>query len=154
MVRNKADKEISRIALHTFQTLHSGQFLPTELNAGPPAYVKRLDTDIDYILVPLTDATGLRGIVQINSHDLSVESSAMISDPSTVFLLSEEIILNAVKKAFPNKHGLGKPYLAWKPCRESFSSMQPFWVVPFTKGQVYVTQNYKVFKVLTSGLGG
>jgi hypothetical protein len=146
--------EVSRAALEDFRARHRGQSSPDGLDAGPPARVKRLDRPGGYLLVPIHDAVGLRGIVQLDEQGLSVESSAAIRDPASVFLATDEAVLEAVQTALPNRHGWGTAFLGWRPCRESFDSMRPLWVVPHADGESYVSQSCEVFEVLTVGRGG
>jgi hypothetical protein len=149
-----SQNQVSRIALKVFQAQHPGVNSSGEFDAGPSVRVDRLDRPAAYLLVPIHDVVGLRGIVQLNMKDLSVESSAVIRDPGTVFLATEAEVLAAVQSALPDRVGWRKPFLAWRPCRESFDSLRPLWVVPHRDGQVYVTQSCDVFEVLTAGRGG
>jgi hypothetical protein len=151
---SRSRDEISQAALDAFRARHPGVDSSRGLNAGSPVSVKRLDRPDSYLLVPIQDAVGLRGIVQMDAGGQSVQSSAAIRDPGAVFLASEDAALAAVKAAFPNRAGWGMPFLAWRPCRESFDSMRPFWVVPHRSGQVYVSQSREVFETLTAGRGG
>lgn len=154
MTGNHSQEETSRAALEAFRALHPDLSSLSGLEAGAPALVERLDRAGAYLLIPINDAVGLRGIVQLDVQSLTVESSAAIRDPTSVFLVSEAAALAAAQTALPNKHGWRKPFLAWQPCRESFDSMRPLWVVPHSDGQAYVTQSRDVFEVLTTGRGG
>jgi len=146
--------EVSRAALEAFRARHAGVNASGEFHAGPHVRVERLDRPGAYLLVPIHDAVGLRGIVQLGTKGLPVESSAVIRDPGTVFLATEEAVLAAVQTALPNRLDWRKPFLAWRPCRESFDSMRPLWAVAHRDGQAYVTQSCEVFEVLTTGRGG
>ena len=154
MTNSLSKDEASHVALKAFRARHPGVSSTGRLVAGPPARVERLDRPGAYLLVPIRDAVGLRGIVQLDAQGLCVESSAAIRDSTTLFLASEDAVLAAVRTALPNRLGWRKPFLAWQPCHESFDSMRPLWVVPHTDGQVYVTQSCEVFEVLTAGRGG
>ena len=124
------------------------------LAAGPAVRVERLDRPGDYLLVPIQDAAGLRGIVQLDALTLAVQSSAAIRDPAAIFLTTEAEALAAAGAAFPLRRDWGKPFLGWRPCRESFDSLRPLWVVPHHDGQAYVTQSGHVFEALSTGKGG
>jgi hypothetical protein len=146
--------EASRTALEAFRAQHRGVALSGELSAGQPVNVLRLDRPGMYLLVPIRDTAGLRGIVQLDAAGLQVDSSAAIRDPSSIFLVSEEAALAAAQSALPDKAGWAKPFLGWRPCRQSFDSMRPLWVVPHQNGHAYVTQGREVFETLTAGRGG
>lgn len=143
-----------RAALNEFQARHAGTPAPTGFRAGPPARVRRLDRGGAYLLIPILDAGGLRGIVQIDEESGTIESSASIRDPASGFLEAEEAALSAAQRVLPGRHGWGKPFLGWRPCRESFSSLRPFWVIPHAEGEAFVAQSGEVFETLTSGRGG
>jgi len=144
---------ISETALRAFRKRYPNLASTGGLDAGPPVRVKRLDRADSYLLVPIGDDVGLRGIVQFDARGANVESSASISDRSSSFLMAEKEALAASRRALPNRTGWRKPFLAWRPCRESFDSMRPLWVVPHRDGQVYVTQGGKVSETLTGGRG-
>jgi hypothetical protein len=116
--------------------------------------VERLDRPGAYFLIPILDSSGLRGIVQIDADQGTVESSAAIRDPGSRFLLSADAALEAASGALPEATGWRTPYLGWGPCRESFDSLSPLWLVPHAGGIVFVTQAGAVFEALTSGKGG
>jgi hypothetical protein len=149
-----SQEEVSRKAIEAFLKRYPHLSSSIGLYAGPFASIERLDSPDAYLLVPIRDASGLRGIIQLNGKGLAIDSCAEIRDPESTFLIPEKTVLNLVKTSLPNRHGWGKPFLAWKPCRESYDSMRPLWVVPQTEGQVYVTQNCDVFEELTTGKGG
>lgn len=154
MSHSSSDSKMSITALEAFRARYPGLFSLEGLIAGPPVRVDRLDRPSAYYIVPIRDAAGLRGIVQLDDQGVSIESIAEIRDPSTVFLATKNAVLNAVRTAFPNRQDWHTPFLAWRPCRESLNSMRPFWVVPHAKGQAYVTQDCEVFELLTAGRGG
>ncbi|MBL8191366.1 MAG: hypothetical protein JNK38_25340 [Acidobacteria bacterium] len=146
---------VRRIALEAFQAQYptlSGSLggLVTSL----PNLVVRLDRPGTYFLIGISDSAGLRGIVQLDGLSLAVESTAIIRDPQSSFLLSEQEALQTVKAAFPQKSGWHDAFLGWRPCRESFDSMRPLWVLPYSDGEVYVTQNREGVEQLTIGRGG
>ena len=87
------------------------------------------------------------------THGL-VETSAAIADPRSVFLVTADAARSAAELALPDKRGWGKPFLAWRPCRESFDSLRPLWIVPHADGEAFVTQNLTVSEILTWGRGG
>lgn len=124
------------------------------VQAGPPVRVRRLDRPGSYLLVPLRDGEGLRGIVRLDGQTLAVEASAAIRDPSTAFLAPEDAVLAAAQTALPRRTGWRRPVLAWRPCREGFDAMRPLWVVAHDAGEVYVTQGLAVHEALTTGRGG
>jgi hypothetical protein len=154
MSEGPSRNEVSRAALEAFRARHLDGHSPVGIDAGPPVSVGRLDRPDSYLLVPIYGTSGLRGIVQLDAQGRSVQSSEAIRDPGTVFLAPEDAVLAAVRTALPDRLGWGKPFLAWRPCRESFDSMRPLWVVPHRDGQAYVTQDRRVFEVLTAGRGG
>ena len=154
MSGGRSRKGISGAALEAFRAQHPDLSSTGRLTVGSPARVRRLERAGSYILVPIRDDAGLRGIVQLNGRGLSVEASAVIRDPSSTFLEDKEAALAAAKAALPGKRGWRPPFLAWRPCRESFDSMRPLWVIRHTDGEAYVTQNSEVFEALSSGRGG
>jgi hypothetical protein len=154
MNRSRSQDEICSTALKAFWARHKDAGPSGGFSAGVPVRVERLDRTDAYLLVPIYDDVGLRGIVQLGVQGQSVESSAAIRDPAATFLATEETVLAAAKTALPDMVGWGKPFLGWRPCRESFDSMRPLWVVPHRDGRVYVTQSCEVFEVLTAGRGG
>lgn len=154
MTGGPSDDQTQRVALEAFRARQAGAPSPGELVAGQPARVERLDRPGAYVLVPVQDAAGLRGIVQLDAQELSVETYAEIRDPASPFLATEAEVLAAARSAFPDKRGWRTPFLGWQPCRESFDSLRPLWVVPHAEGQVYVTQSREVFEALTTGRGG
>lgn len=149
-----SQEEIANIAIDAFRNRNPQLSSSIGLYAGLLATIERLDSPYSYLLVPIYDASGLRGIVQLNAESLAIDSCAVIRDPDSTFLISDIDALKVAQIAFLNGHGWGKPFLAWKPCRESFDSMRPFWVISHSNGQIYVTQNCDVFEELTSGKGG
>jgi hypothetical protein len=117
--------------------------------------VARLDRPgIDFFLIPIRDAGGLRGIVQLDAQTGGVEASAVIRDPASPFLVTAEAAEAAAHRALPRARDWREPFLGWRPCRESFDSMRPLWVVPHADGEAFVTQGLAVFEALTSGRGG
>jgi hypothetical protein len=147
-------EEASQAALAAVAAHHPGAGVPGPLAAGPAVRVERLDRPGDYLLVPLGDDAGLRGIVQLDALTLAVQSSVAIRDPAATFLTTEAQALAAAEAAFPLRRDWGRPFLAWRPCRESFDSLRPLWVVPHRQGQAYVTQSGRVFEALSTGKGG
>ena len=144
------DSELQRAALAELRARHgSGD----ALTARAPVRVARLDRPQGYVLVAIDDARGLHGIVALG-EDATVESSAVIRDPSSIFLTGAAAARAAAEKALPARRGWGTPFLAWRPCKESFDSMRPLWVVPHTGGEAYVTQNLTVSETLSVGRGG
>jgi hypothetical protein len=152
--KKPSPNELSRAAFDAFLSRHAGATAPGGLHAGLPIQVERLDRPGAYFLIPILDTSGLRGIVQIDADQGTVESSAAIRDPGSRFLLSADAALEAASRALPETAGWQTPYLGWRPCRESFDSFAPFWVVPHDGGRVFVTQAGAVFEALTSGKGG
>jgi hypothetical protein len=149
---NKYDA--SRVALEAFQLQYPVPPSTDVFRTGQPALVKRLDRPNAYLLVPIHNDAGLCGIVQLEAQSLSLETVSIIKDPSSMFLATEDAVLVAVQTAFPKRSGWQKPFLAWQPCRESFDSTRPFWVVPYSNGQIFVNQGCQVFETLTAGQGG
>lgn len=146
--------EASRLALEAFQARHVGGSPVRGLKSGPPVRVSRLDRDGAYLLVPVRDATGLRGIVGLDARLGTIESTAVIADPSSEFLLPEGTALRLAKRALPARTGWKAPFLGWRPCRESYSSIRPLWVVEHDGGTAFVTQSGVVVEALTFGRGG
>ena len=145
---------LSRDAIEAFCTRHAGGERASAFEAGLPVRVERLDWPGAYLLVPVRDGSGLRGIVQFDAVRLSVESTAAIRDPGAAFLTSGDAALAAARAALPGGATWGTPFLGWRPCRESADSMQPLWVIPHRGGHVYVSQSGRVFEELSSGRGG
>ncbi|MCE2971032.1 MAG: hypothetical protein LW847_12600, partial [Burkholderiales bacterium] len=94
------------------------------------------------------------GIVQLDADTLAVESAAQVLDPTAGALLSPARALEVARSAFPLFTDWQVPLLGWRPCRESFDSFRPLWVVAHTAGQVYVDQSGRAFARLTIGRGG
>jgi hypothetical protein len=145
--------DLAKVALDAFRARQASP-PANELRAGAPVSVTRLDRQTTYVLVPIEDATGLRGVVQVNPKDLSLESLSDVRDPRSEFLSSADSALSAAKAALPMKHDWATPFLGWRPSRESFESTRPFWVVPHSDGTAFVTQSLHVFEALTAGRGG
>jgi hypothetical protein len=151
-------EDASRVGLDAFLARH-GESAPAgegELVAGPGVRVVRLDEPARaYYLVPIRDASGLRGILQVDPRTGREEASARIRDPASPFLLSEADALAAARRARPDERDWGEPYLGWRPSKESFDGMRPLWVVPYGDRAVYVDQSGRAFEALTlSGRGG
>ena len=145
---------IARTALAAFRARHPEAATSDRVHAGSPARVSRFDIPGAYLLVPIYDDAGLRGVVQLDDEAVAVESSAAIRDPASVFLSTAETALRQAQKVLPENHGWQTPYLGWQPCRESTNSMRPLWVVPHSAGMVFVSQAGDVFETLTKGRGG
>ncbi len=143
----------ARLAIEEFQRRYGGG-AREGLRAGPPARVLRLDRPGAYLLVPVQNAVGLCGIVQLDNASGEVESSAAIRDPASLFLLHADAVLATVRGARPGHRGWKSPFLGWRPCRECSSSLRPLWVVPHGEGEVFVTQSGEVLDALTEGRGG
>lgn len=148
------DSDLTRAALDEFRLRHGTERAQGRLTARPPVRVVRRDRDGDYVLVAIDDARGLHGIVALDGSSGAVETSAAIRDPASGFLVGAQAAREAAVRALPGKRGWGEPFLAWRPCRESFDSLRPFWVVPHADGEAFVTQNLTVSETLTSGRGG
>jgi hypothetical protein len=154
MADSYTQDEVSGVALDHFRARHPDPAASGTLSAGPAVRVQRLDSPEGYVLVPIYDVTGFRGIVQLDPRSLSVQSSAVIRNPATQFLASEKEAASAARVALPHRSGWGAPFLGWRPCRESYDSMRPLWVVPHSAGRAYVSQSREVFENLTLGQGG
>lgn len=149
--------DASRAGLEKFKARYGEAGVSSAtLRAETPVRVARLDREgRGYFLVPIRDDGGLRGIVQIDAQTGEEESSAQIQDPSSPFLLRDAVALEAARKARPQVHDWGRHYLGWRPCKQSFNSMSPLWVVPHGDSAVYVDQTGRVFDELEiSGRGG
>jgi hypothetical protein len=145
----------SHAALEAFRARHTEVRDPGSLAAGPAARVARLDRPgVYFLLVPIHDAGGLRGIVQLDGQGGAVESSAAIRDPASAFLVTADAAVSAARQALPRARDWRQPFLGWRACHESFDSMRPLWVVPHADGEAFVTQSLQVFEALTSGRGG
>lgn len=149
--------DASRAALDAFRARHGKAGASgAALRAGAPARVVRLDQlQRCYFLVPILDASGLRGIVQLDAQTGEEETSAQIKDPSSAFLLPAAAALESARQARPDVRDWAAPYLGWRPCKESFNSLRPLWVVPHGSRASYVDQSGRAFDELTvSGRGG
>jgi hypothetical protein len=146
--------DLSARSLAAFTEHDLGRQILGQLRAGSAIRVQRLDVSGSYFLVPLRDDSGLRGIVQLDALGQAVESVAVVRDPTSPFLLSAQEALHAAQNALPDVQHWEVPYLGWQPCRESFDSLMPLWVVPHAQGRAFVTQAAKVFVALTAGRGG
>jgi hypothetical protein len=149
-------EDLVRIAGEAFNSIHGAAGSASAgRRPGTPARVTRLDRPgHSYWLIPIRDAGGLRGIVQV-SEDGMVESVAPIEDPTSVFLVGPDAALAAARRQYPAVRAWGKPYLGWRPSAQSFDSMRPVWVVPHGDEAVYVGQDGEVSSELVSpGRGG
>jgi hypothetical protein len=149
-----ADDPVARAALAAFAAAYPQRPDAGPLRAGAPVRVARLDRGGCYLLLVLADAQGPRGVVQLDADNLAVESAAQVRDPTAGALLSPERALEVARSAFPLFTDWQVPLLGWRPCRESFDSFRPLWVVAHTAGQVYVDQSGRAFARLTIGRGG
>lgn len=151
-----APDAVLRTALSAVRAQPASGLRAADLHADPAARVRRLHAPGEYLLVPLRDAAGaLRAVVQLDAADLSVESCALPANPGSQFLTSEAQALSTARAALAGKTGWHTPVLAWRPCRESFDSLQPLWLVRHAHGHAYVTQRGEVFEALTvDGRGG
>ena len=154
MTRPLTDADLAHAALDAFRAQHGESRGASGLTPRTPVRVTRLDRPAAYVLVAIDDERGLRAIVQLSPETGDVESSALIRDRDSPFLVSADTARAAAASALPAKRGWGDPYLAWRPCRESFDSLRPLWVVPHADGQAFVTQSLGVSEVLTTGKGG
>lgn len=145
------DADLQRAALEAFRARHGGRH--ATLTARVPVRVSRLDRPDEYRLVAVDDARGLHGIVALG-EDATVEASAAIRDPESVFLVDAAAARTVAEQALPDRRGWRTPFLAWRPCRESFDIMRPLWVVPHDGGEVFVTQDLALFETLSAGRGG
>jgi hypothetical protein len=124
------------------------------LHCGVAVIVQRLDhPGRAYLLVPVYDARGLQGIVQIDSKSGRVETSLRIAQPGFQFLLPTDAAVLAARESHPKLSGWGVPYLGWQPCVESFDSMAPLWLVPYADGIIYVDRKGRTYDTLTVGQG-
>lgn len=142
---------LQHAALDAFRARHGSH--AAVLKARLPVAVLRLDRPGGYVLVGIDDEHGLHGLVAL-TVDGAVESSALVRNPATVFLSDPSEARAAAEQAFPDRRGWQVPFLGWRPCRESFDSLRPLWVVPHAEGEVFVTQDLAVSQTLTSGRGG
>ena len=154
MAETVPEDQVRRAALDTFRARHAEVRPAGTLQAGSVARVARLDRPGSYFLVPINDASGLRGIVQLDTASGALESSAAIRDPSSTFLASAHAARAAAERELPMARGWGEPFLGWRPSHASFDSMRPLWVVPHEGGEAFVTQSLNVVEHLTSGRGG
>jgi hypothetical protein len=154
VVEKLTDADLARAALEAFRARYGDSRAQGTLTARAPVRVSRLDRPGAYVLVGIEDGRGLQGIVSLSADAGAVESSAFIRDPGSVFLVSGDTARAAAAKALPDKRGWGAPFLAWRPCRQSFDNLRPLWVVPHADGEAFVTQGLSVSETLTSGKGG
>ena len=154
MPDTQLEDEARRVALDAFRARHADVRPAETLQAGSVARVERLDRAGSYLLVPIRDASGLRGIVQLDAVGGEVESSAAIGDPASTFLTTPHAARAAAERALPAARDWGEPFLGWRPSHASFDSMRPLWVVPHKGGRAFVTQTLRVVEQLTSGRGG
>jgi hypothetical protein len=143
--------ELSSTALQAFEAHHlQASDVRETLRCGDAEIVQRLDhPGRAYLLVPVYDASGLRGIVQIDSKSERVETSLRIARPGFQFLLPVEAAVQAARESHPKLSGWGIPYLGWQPCTESFDSMAPLWLVPHAGGIIYVDRKGRTYDTLT-----
>ncbi|MBU7035852.1 MAG: PepSY domain-containing protein [Theionarchaea archaeon] len=122
---------------------------------GTPLLVERLDRPGDaYYLVPWRIKEGVVFIVEVDAATGAMLASSTFPNPiPSPFLLPEDAAHCAARE-FP-QYTLGEPRLVWKPCRESTSSMRPFYQIPFDHGFLYVDMEGSTLLELTPlGLGG
>ena len=148
------EDKIMRIALAAFLSQYYHLLTGEEPKVCSPVKIKRLDTGRDYYLVHIQKDGIICGIAQIGDPDFEVESTALIKNPATIELLPVEKIIRKALDFSPGMTGMGVPFLGWQPCRESFSSLNPFWIVPHAEGNLFITQKGDVFKELSCGYGG
>lgn len=146
-------EEVTRLAIEELASRHGVGPLAS-LAAGPVSRVIRLDRAGAFLLVPVRDRAGLRGLVQFDEASGRIESSAVVRDPSLPFLLKSADAVTAARRARPDLQSWGAPYLGWRPCRESPNSLRPLWVVSHATGVIYVTQDGEVADALSIGCGG
>jgi len=146
-------KAIHEAALEAFRLRYAGSPV-REPDIGSPARVARLDRSGAYLLVPVRDAMGLRAIVQLDADTLALEGFATVGDPTSGFLIGADEALEIAQRSRPQTSGWLEPFLGWRPCRESFDSMRPFWVIKHANGTLFVTQSAELFENLTIGKGG
>lgn len=129
---------------------------PGPVTVGAPLHVERLDRPgRSYFLVPIEEASGIVGVVQVGGEDGQIEQAARLRAPATRLHLSSDEALAAAAQARPELRGWGTPFLGWRPCTESFDSMAPFWVIPHAAGRVHIDIRGRVHGELgTGGRGG
>lgn len=148
------DLRAQAAAIRAFEVHQPGLPANGRLCAGEPVRVLRLDRDGSYLLIPLRDAAGLRGVVQLDAVGRSVESVAAVRDPASRFLISGQQALASAQAALPEARDWELPFLGWQPCRESLDPLTPLWVIPHAHGRAFVSQAGQVFVELTLGRGG
>jgi len=90
----------------------------------------------------------------MDADTLAIESVAAVSGREVLQLLPAAEALALAQAAFPQQRRWQPPALGWRPCRESYSSFMPLWVVEHAEGQVYVTQAGQAFAQPSWGRGG
>lgn len=118
-------------------------------------YVERLDlAAAGYYLVPFYAEETLTGIVEVDAQSCRVTKSGVIGREGVPFMLEPAAAIRAAAAALGSSDP-GKPWLAWRPCKESFESFLPFWTIDCGGNRLYVDQAGKVHKTLTiTGKGG
>jgi hypothetical protein len=152
--KEKFITEVESKAIAFFLKQYVENIRPGKITGGKACEVTYLDRRGGYFLVPVYLDKGLIGVVQIGETGHEVESSALIKDPSSTFLMGFDEAVNLAKERFPHIKEFRQPYLGWKPCRESFNSLNPLWVLPHPDGFVYITQAGSVSETLSGNRGG
>jgi len=118
--------------------------------AGDPVHVRRLDReDAGYFLVPLLYTGRMVALAEIDAENCALSKAAAIRDSAA----GTRIDAAAARRA------AGAPadaaaWLGWQPCRESWDSFLPFWVVETSRGPVYVDQSGMAHRRLTTSARG
>lgn len=152
--KEKFIAEVESKAIAFFLRQYMDKIRPGAITGGKACEVQYLDRRGGYFLVPVYLDKEFIGVIQIGETGLDVESSALIKDPASSFLMGMDEALRLAKVQFPQIKEFSKPYLGWKPCRESFNSLYPLWVLPHSTGMLYITQSGSVFETLSGYRGG
>jgi hypothetical protein len=128
-----------------------------------PLLVRRLDqTDQYYYLVTFRVGSDVTARVRISAHTGEFAEAIAIDKKGDVLVrfFAAEDIRASLERSKRSSGGISQrtpvviePLLAWKPCRESFSSFLPFYIVWVGKRRSYHRVDGKVYDDLTMGAG-
>lgn len=128
--------------------------LPELNQAMAPLLVERLDNGQYYYLIPFTQEGKVILVVEMDAEAGSLLNLTQIPPGGIYPLLTISEAQDIAQRKFPHYRFL-QSRLIWTPCRESASSLYPFYEVPYTEGRLYVSMTGHIFPQLTPfGLGG
>lgn len=127
--------------------------LPELHQAMEPLLVERLDNGQKYYIVPFAFENNITLVAEIDAEDASLHSLTQIPRGGSYPLLTSREALNLAHSYFP-EYNLGNPRLIWTPCRETASTLYPFYQIAHSGGSLYISMSGHVYSDLSPfGLG-